>query len=368
MIRFCLIGILLLPALLMGQGSSSSGNQTKMIRGQVVFQSFGVENLDESITELSLPIHIYWPVNNKLSMQLNHTPANSQFGDYQLSGLSDTYLKANYLILNNNGLIGVGLGLPTGPTELKMEEFYLTQMISMQAFRFRLPVYGQGFTANAGFAYAYEVNKKTVIGLGTHYIFRYKYKPIQNSVSDFDPGDQIGVTLGTDYQLSETAKIFVDGLYSYYLPDKIRDRGVFAAGAKISVSVGFLMNLDMMTISGNATLRQKGKNELWAGTGLEEEPKNSNGPQLDFEGFLRYTLNEQMGALGFAILRAYGENEYKYGDAAVFGIGGGIDYIISPQVTVNGGIKGFFGRLGGGTAAQSLNGFEFTLGFAYGFN
>jgi opacity protein-like surface antigen len=367
MIRFYMIGMLLLPVFLFGQTDSNSNEPTKMIRGQVVFQSFSIEDVDDPITELSLPVQIYWPVNAKLNVQLNHTPASSRYGAYQINAMSDTYLKANYLILNDNGLIGVGLGLPTGPTELESDEFALTQIISNQAFRFQLPVYGQGFTANAGLGYAYEVNKKAVIGLGMHYIFRNKYQPVKNSVSDFDPGDQIGATLGVDFQINKTTKISVDGLYTYYLPDKIRGREVFAAGAKINVSVSFIKNLEMMTISGNATLRQKGKNELWTGTELEPESKNSNGTQLDFDGFLRYAMNEQLGVLGFAVLRAYGENDYKSGDAAVFGLGGGIDYAVSPQATVDAGIRAFFGRLGGGTAATGLNGFEFTLGFAYGF-
>lgn len=366
MMRLKIIGLLLVPVLLFGQ-SGSNDAPMKLIRGQVVFQSFSIEDVDDPITELTLPVQINWPVNSNLNVQLNHSPASSRFGAYQINGLSDTYLKVNYLFLNGKGLFGVGLGLPTGITELEADEFTLSQILSNQAFRFQLPVYGQGFTANAGLAYAYEINKKAVIGLGAHFIFRNKYKPVENSVSDFDPGDQIGATLGVDFQINETTKFLLDGLYTYYLPDKVRDREVFAAGAKISVSVGFLKKMEMMTISGNASLRQKGKNEFWTGTELEPESKNSNGPQLDFDGTFRYAMNEQLGLLGLAVLRAYGENEYKSGDAAIFGLGGGIDYLVSPQMQVDVGIKGLFGRLGGGSAAIGVNGFEFALGFAFGF-
>ena len=74
-----------------------------------------------------------------------------------------------------------------------------------------------------------------------------------------------------------------------------------------------------------------------------------------------------MGALAILELRAYGENEYKTNDAAVFGIGGGIDYTASKAFTVNGGIKVLFGRLGGGNKAKGLTGYEIWISSIYNF-
>lgn len=365
--RFFVIMLILLPTLIWAQFGSGGGKNSKIIRGTVCFQSFSVENVDNSISEFSFPIQIIWPVNSDLNLQLQHTPASSAYGDYKLAGISDTYLKANYLLLNQRILVGLGLGLPTGPTQLDAEEFLLTQMLSNNALRFHVPVLGQGLTGTLGFALALPVNDKLVFGTGANYVFRNKYKPVENSIDDYDPGDFLGINLGSDFQVSESTKLFFDLLYTLYFADRIKGHDAFGAGDKLSVDLGLFMELDLMTILTNFTFRQKGKNELWTGTELAVEDKNSNGPQFEFDGILRYSLNEQVGLRGLCVLRAFGENEKKTGDAAVFGLGGGADFQLSPKAMMDVGLKGYFGRLGGGSAAQQLSGFELIAGFSYYF-
>jgi len=362
-----LLGVvwLFLPTLLFSQMGATFPQNQRLVRGTIVYQSFNVEDVDDPISEFSFPIQVNWSFTPEINLQILHTPASSQFGEYKLAGMSDTYLKGNYLFLDQKALVGVGLGLPTGLTQLNDKEFYVSQLLATNALRFQLPVFGQGFTANFGVAYAHPVNPKVVFGVGFNYIVRGSYKPVKESIDDYNPGDQIGFNLGTDILISEDKKLFIDGLYHIYLPDKIRGREAFGSGDKVVINIGFLMNMDYITILVDASFRQKGKNELWTGTKLEPEEKSTNGPQAELDGYLRYAVNQQLGALGFLSVRAHGENELRYGDAAIFGIGGGIDFAFTPLIIGDLGIKAYVGRLGGGSAAKSINGFEVLTGCSF---
>lgn len=359
--KIIIMGLLLVPIMVMGQ---SMKRNAKIIRGTIVQQSFSLEDDDNSMSELSFPIQVIWPVNPDLNLQLVTTPANASYGDYSMGGLSDTYMKSTYLFAEKKGMVGLGLGLPTGATELDSEQQLISSIISTNVLRFQLPVYGQGFTVNLGLAYAQPVNEKMVVGGGLSYVFRGKYKPVENSVAGYNPGDQFAINLGADYLLNEQMKLYFDIVYNLYMADQSeRDGDIFNSGSKMCFNVGFLMNTDFYMLLVNGVFRQKGKNEFLYGSELIAESENSNGPQAELDATLRYGINEKMAALGFAVIRAYGENGYKSGDAALFGLGGGADYVVSPKVTIDGALKFYFGRMGGGSAARSLSGFEFLLGF-----
>ncbi len=365
--RNLIIFILIFPYLVWSQqGARADANQRKF-RSTLVYQQYSIEGVGTPISEFSFPIQLFWPVNSDLNILLINTPALSQYGKYELSGLSDVFIKTNYLFLNQKAMLGIGLGLPAGQTELTKSEFMMAQLLSNNALRFQSPVFGQGFSGNLGLCFAYPVNENFNIGGGVTYIFRSKYKPVKDSFDDFDPGDIISINAGFDFNIQKNIKIYLDILHTLYFKDKIRNRQTFGAGTKTSLEAGFLFHQELYSILANANLRQRGKNEYWTGTSLEPESKNSNGPQLEFDGTFRYVLNEQTGALGFAVLRAYGENEKRSGDAAIVGLGGGIDYTISAQFTIDGGCKFYYGRLGGGKNAVGITGYDFQVGATVSF-
>ncbi len=360
--RKLMIFIVVFPFIVWSQqGARSDANQRK-IRTTIVYQQYQVEKAGVPTTELSVPIQLFWPVSPDLNILLINTPALSQYGEYELSGLSDIYVKTNYLFLNKKALLGIGLGLPSGQTELTKSEFVMAQLLSNNVLRFQLPVFGQGFGANIGFCFAHSMSDNFNVGFGLTYIFRSKYKPVEDSFDDFDPGDIFSLNGGVDFKAQKNMKIYFDIVHTLYLKDKIRGRETFGSGSKLSIEAGFFYQQEMYSILANANLRQRGKNEYWTGTSLEPESKNSNGPQLEFDGTFRYFLNEQTGALGFAVLRAYGENDYRTGDAAIGGLGVGIDHALSTQFTVDAGLKFYFGRLGGGKNAKGITGYEFLVG------
>ncbi|MBN1350510.1 hypothetical protein JXJ21_13930 [candidate division KSB1 bacterium] len=365
--RFLIIALLMFPFAVSSQYYSTIGQRKRIFRTSLVTQSYSVENVDQSIMQVTGPTELFYPVSSNFTVQIMNTPGMATYGDSAISGLSDTYIRANYTFLDNKMLIGLGVGVPSGTNELDANEFDMSKVLSTDAFRFRLPVFGQGFTVGSGFAYAHPLSEKFVTGFGVNYVFRAKYNPIKNSVDNYDPGDQISTSVGLDVAVTDNSKLTFDLLYTYYLADKIRGREQFASGSKVCVSAGYLMQAKLWTFYFSGVLRQKGKNETWAGTSLKPEVKNSNGPQAEIDGLARYTMNERTGLRILVELRAYGENELKTGDAALFGLGGGVDYNISSVFAITGDLKVLFGRLGGGSNASSVTGIESVMGISYMF-
>ncbi|UCE07943.1 MAG: hypothetical protein JSW07_07900, partial [bacterium] len=119
-----------------------------ILRTGFMIQIWSIEKLNKPISENTFPIEVIYPIRENLSIQFNHSPAVSRFGRTNLSGLSDTWIRSTYAFMNNRASVSVGLGLPTGKTELNTSEMILSRFLSQNAFKFRLPVFGQGLTVS----------------------------------------------------------------------------------------------------------------------------------------------------------------------------------------------------------------------------
>ena len=160
----------------------------------------------------------------------------------------------------------------------------------------------------------------------------------------------------------------MDLIFTYYFPDYIAGQEVFESGTKFNFEMGYFFNSDVWTILINGIFRQRGKNDIWNGASLAPEIKNSNGPQFELGSTGRYQATERLAGLGYFELRAFGKNEYDTGSATIVGLGGGFDYAPNRQLTLDFGIKLFFGQMSGGPDdTQSVNGFELTSGCIYQF-
>ncbi|MBN2602687.1 MAG: hypothetical protein JXA91_00965, partial [Candidatus Thermoplasmatota archaeon] len=192
----------------------------RIITTSFVIQNWKIDGVDERIAEGTFPIDIIYPIHDNITVQFSHSPALSRFGETTLNGLSDTWLRSSYTFLDEKCAVSCGLGLPTGKTELTTEESKLDSLLSQNVFRFRLPVFGQGITANTGIAGAFPLSSKFAVGGGLNYVYRGKYKYRKDVSSTLDIGDQFGCTVGLDYYFSSKIRTNLDVIYTYFLNDK----------------------------------------------------------------------------------------------------------------------------------------------------
>jgi len=363
-ISFAAAAILLVSAAVLSQ----PGSQGYVSVG-TTHQSWDIEHVDDPIRQTAFPLAVFFPFSKRLMVHFSNLPASTQFGDVKLSGLSDTWIKATYLFPGEKFMINAGLGAPTGKTGLKVSEFMLSQMLSENLFQFRLPVYGQGFSAKIGAAIALPVNEKSVLGFGVNSITKNAYHPIEDKGVEFQPGGETSVFAGLDTKLGLKSRWSIDLVYTLYGKDRINNEDVYNSGSKLLVHSNLTASLGKGMVSASVCFRQRGKNEYWTGTVLEAESKNSNGNQLEVDvdwQFLKWPAGS-LSLLGAG--RLYSKNGYGEGEANVLGGGAGTAFRISSKTSLSLAVRYLSGTLKTAGNAQTqdiqINGLDVMGGLTY---
>ncbi len=348
--------------LLLLSGEIFSQPNDGIFRSGIVIQKWTIENLKDPISEGTFPFEVIYPLRENLNVQINHSPAFSRFGDNGLSGLSDTWLRSTYTFLDNQAVASLGLGLPTGRTELDSSETNVSKLISQNALKFRLPVFGQGLTLSAGVMYVYSINEKMTIGAGVNYVFRGKYKYSKLVSDDYNPGDQFGLNLGLDYIIIPKLRSNVDFIFNYYTTDKLNNTKMFLSGAKFSTKMGFQYQVSFGYLWLRAYYRSKAKNETWNGQALVPDEKNNNITQKELDLGAKMGISDIFYLTVSGEVRSYSENEVKEGWVDL--LGGGLRYelLMSEKLTISMGFKLFFGNGKFMNAIPNFSGIEFQVG------
>jgi len=265
-------------------------------------------------------------------------------------------------------MLSVGLGVPTGKTELGFFESDISMMLGVNAFKFQLPVFGQGFTASAGIMYALPINEKITVGGGANFVLRNRYKikiPQAGQLvsSQYDPGEQIGVNLGCDYLIVPNLRSNFDFILGFYTTDKLMnstDTTKYVSGPKISFRAGVQYQVPTGYLWMTAFYRAKAKNETWDNQALVlvTEDKNTNITlrELEFGAILK--LSKAFSLLPGIEIRSYKENDYRKGQIDLYGGCLGYDLKMLENITLSMGAKLFFGDGELMNSLRRLSGFE----------
>lgn len=121
---------------------------------------------------------------------------------YTLEGLSDVKLRATMRLRGDAVLLTMGVGLPTGRTELDAEEYAALRVLGAPSLRFHAPAIGTGLTATSGIVFTRQL-AGWAWGFGASYEYRGDYAPLDAAAAgletlNLDPGDAVRLTVGTD--------------------------------------------------------------------------------------------------------------------------------------------------------------------------
>ncbi len=349
-------------AILSGQPNNA------IFRTGLINQIWRIEDIKHPISETTFPIEVIYPIQENFNIQVNHSPALSSFGDSSLSGISDTWIRSSYRFSDDRAMVSVGLGVPTGKTKLGFFESDVSAMLGLNAFKFQLPVFGQGFTISAGIMYALPINEKITVGGGANFVLRNKYKiniPQGNQLvsSEYNPGEQIGINLGCDYLIVPNLRTNFDFILGYYTTDKLmnsNDTTKFVSGPKYSFRGGLQYQVPIGYLWMMAFYRAKAKNETWDNQALVlvAEDKNTNITLRELEFGAIITLSKVFSLLPGIELRSYQENDYKKGQVDLYGGCLGYELQMLENLTLSMGAKFFFGQGEFMNSMRSLSGFE----------
>ena len=292
----------------------------------------------DPLNQMAFPITLMVPLTRKMNLTINHIPALSWWYDNRkLNGLSDTWIQASGLFWKDQMVWNVGLGAPTGRTKLGDIEFDLSRQLSRPLFRYKLPVYGQGFCTRLGWAIAIPLREELVFGAGLQYLYRAAYNPVEFTYeidnetkvvsNKYDPGDEIDLHLGFDVLINEDTKMMIDGSLIRYSADQSDDKKVYEAGNRFYINLGYFHRFRDRYMWAQLRFRKKGKNALWQGVS-QKGNEITEGNQVEFDSITEALRFDNSGILFLAEGRFYGKNDTGTNGANIvgFGIGTYMDF------------------------------------------
>jgi hypothetical protein len=259
-----LAAALLLPALPLGAQLTDPRAGAAVRFESYSFDAVEAVNLD-GIQLLTMPVSARVLLGSRFELGIagafargSATRADGQ--ERELSGLTDTEVRLTARLLDDRVRVGVVGLLPTGTTELSLEELDVAGLVASDLLPFAISHWGSGGGIGLSAAGALPVAAGTTLGLSAGYVLAREYDPLGTQQFSYRPGNQLHVRAALDHALGSTAKASLqltylqfgadeaDGNNLYQTGDRLQALGTlaFAAGARGSAIVyaGYLRRLE----------------------------------------------------------------------------------------------------------------------------
>jgi hypothetical protein len=333
------LAVLLVSAAGIAQNLSQSFQRNLDFSAGGYYQSWKTED-NQKISQITVPLSILVPVDKQLTLSIGSNYATSSFDNgsetIKLNGLTDTRIMGAYVAMDDHLLVTGGVTLPTGKTKLESNEANVAGNIGLYPFGFRVPSYGQGTSVNIAGSYAEKI-EDFVIGGGMGLVYKSGFVPYKANDDKYVPGPELTLNLGGETNVSmgnADGKVTLDVAYTFYGNDKYGDKEVFKSGNKLNADLRLLLNTEKNHYMLYLRERTKSKNEVGYGN-LQEEEQNSNGNQIDIGGVGLFSLNDQLMLKGVLEGKFYSKNESDANGAIIGGIGAGVVYMLSDQLSLD---------------------------------
>ncbi len=362
--------VLLAQSLIAADESPDIISRQGLISVNGVFQTWSLGD-SSRISEFSIPVSIYFPVNSRFSVsaflaQASTSGEISGFSLQKLNGISDAQFSLNYYLEDKNVLFSLGGGLPVGKKELSLDEFATSVIVSQNAFNFQVPIFGQGFNLSPGLTWAKPLNEKTVLGLGASYQLKGAYLPIKDMPDNYDPGDEVLLTGGLDYQVSDVEALSFDLTVNLYGKDKVGDMEVYKSGTKIMAATQYKKYIGHDLLWWFGRFRNRAKSDIYATVATSASVKTQR-DEFESVGMYRKRLNPKTSLTYTAEARYFFKTD-AIASAYQAGVGILPETQVSPNTRLQGRLKLFVGKENSmPPEGETVVGFEVGAGIEYAF-
>ncbi|MFQ5639012.1 MAG: hypothetical protein ACE5IR_13595 [bacterium] len=357
--------------LALGVFKSSYGqyNQQQFIRNQSLTLGFHAKlwelDNDTRFFEAALPVVFSVPVGRRFAIDVVTAPFITALEPDEgkvldFSSVTDSYIRGSYIIGDNRALLTVGVGLPSGKTELDSEELALAGIAANRPLANPVTNFGTGLNVSVGLALAHEIGS-WVFGVGVGYSRRGEYN-LNSQSAKIDPGDEFNITVGVDKEFG-SAKFMADLIYTTYSKDESELLDPYKAGEKLLLNgrlmfpLGFLNPIVLS--AGNRTR----KNNETANPALLE-----NGNEFEFRATATAPFGNSFGLKFIYLTRIYGDTDQSFDGANIHGFGGGVILRLSRHFTFDPALIYSTGSINTGPNSEiDVTGIELTGGFAFRF-
>jgi hypothetical protein len=219
---------------------------------QYVSIKIGSGASSRTVSQLSVPLVVVVPISSRLNFDLSTAFASSEVAEPGLasstiSGLTDTQVRANLTLGNDDVVLTFGANLPTGRYEITDEEVKAAGQIGSDFLMFPVSSYGAGLSTTGGIAVARSLGAWNV-GIAGSFRKSTEFDAFRSSDATtsetltFTPADEVRARVGLD-RLFGNNKFSAGLTYSTFGEDQLAKTSYatgdrFLGQASLHVPVG----------------------------------------------------------------------------------------------------------------------------------
>jgi hypothetical protein len=198
-----------------------------------------------------VPVALGFPVAGKLSMDVATAYAISRYEDdertEEISGLTDTQIRANYVLGSDNVILTAGVNLPTGHPTIDFErEAFAAGQIGNDFLAFPISNMGTGLAGTGGIAVARAFGSWNLGGgLAFRYSSAWDAFEAEESTVRYQPGNEVRFRVGAD-RTGLGGRFSVGATYSMFGDDEASG-STYSTGDRIIGQAGYQANLGPTT-------------------------------------------------------------------------------------------------------------------------
>lgn len=195
------------------------------------YYSYSIKTpVNEKVSQFAFPMFAIVPIMRQLTVDIGTTFAMVNFERQvddtttttsELSGLTDTQVRANYRLFEDAMVLTAGVSLPTGSATVKPGELDAATRIGSDFLTFPISGFGSGFGITGGLAVAKPAGAWN-LGFAASMRHASEYEPFEDAsgvATKFQPGTEIRTRLGVDRPIG-TGRLSLGFTYSQFGDDK----------------------------------------------------------------------------------------------------------------------------------------------------
>jgi hypothetical protein len=222
------------------------------LRSGPQFYSYEIKTpLSDKVSEMAIPVFFVVPIMSRLTMDVGTAYASVRSerqtvdgsGNVvttvsEMSGLTDTQLRANLALGGDLAVFTAGLNLPTGSSTVSPAELDAATRIGSDFLTFPVSGFGSGLSMTGGLAMARSLGSWN-FGIGGSVRQSSEYEPFTDATDTavaFKPGPEYRVRVGVDHPYGTGRVSF--GLSLYKFGDDKANAAVYNTGDRYVAQLG----------------------------------------------------------------------------------------------------------------------------------
>lgn len=219
------------------------------VRSGPLFARYKIEApVGVEISELAVPFAVSVPFGSRMSFDISSAYAFSKVvfdaaPPQQISGPTDTQLRANVALGQDFIILTAGMSIPTGQETVSDDQLEAAGYIANEFLSFPIPSMGSGFGGTGGIAVARPVGEWN-IGFGGSMRYSMAYEPYKSGTTSFkfQPGNEYRLRVGADHGFLG-GRIATGLTYSKFGDDAAGGGTVYSSGDRYVGEAGYARSL-----------------------------------------------------------------------------------------------------------------------------